>query len=191
MMRCRSFTVCVFLVVMLALNGCATLTAVPTSTVPSTTAPSAAPATAAPTAIPATTVSTAIPSTAAPSATRTSAPLTPAPTATPQPTQAAQSKSTPSSSGIAKLDLNVLLPAGEGRSLVIENCMACHSIAPVLVSQKTAGEWQGTMVNHRSNMGGVNDVDYQKMTDYLAKFFGPDHKIPDLPPELLSGWTNY
>ena len=66
-----------------------------------------------------------------------------------------------------------------------------HYLAPVLVSQKTAGEWHGTSDNHRTNMGGVSDADYEKMFAYLAKNFGPDHKVPDLPPELLSGWTNY
>ncbi len=45
------------------------------------------------------------------------------------------------SSGEPKqLDQNVLIPPGDGRNLVMENCMSCHSIAPTLVSAKIAGE---------------------------------------------------
>ncbi len=182
-MRCRLLSSLVFFVVVLALNGCAAPTAVPTATVPPPTALIAAPATIAP---------TAVPPTAAQSATRAAAPPTQAPTATTQPTQAAQTKpTTASSSSGPQLDLNKLIPPGDGRDLVMDNCMSCHSIAPVLVSQKTAGEWEGTKNNHRAAIAHLSDADYGKLFGYLIKNFGPDHQVPNLPPELLSGWTNY
>ena len=189
------YRLCLVLLVVvgITISACAAPTAVPPTPQPAaptaviaTTAPTAA-ATIPPTPVPSTAAPTAAVATTAPTAVRTSVP-TPVPTSSAQPTQA---QPTAASKGGTKLDLNVLVPPGDGRDLVMENCMACHSIAPTLVSQKTAGEWQGTMVNHRSNMGGVSDADYKKMTDYLVKFFGPDHKIPDLPKELLDGWTNY
>jgi hypothetical protein len=205
-MRYGLLSISILLVLAMLLSGCAAPTAVPPPAVSSiaaptvvvaTTAPTAVPPTAAPTAVVATTVPTAVSPTAAPTAAvatatptpvRTSAAPTQAPTSSTQPTQV---KPTAASGGSTKIDLNVLVPPGDGRDLVIENCMGCHSIAPILVSQKTAGEWQGTAVNHRSNLGLISDADYKKMFDYLAKYFGPDHKVPDLPADLLSGWTNY
>ncbi len=73
----------------------------------------------------------------------------------------------------------------------MDNCMSCHSIAPVLTSQKTAGEWEGTKNNHKAALAHLSDADINKLFAYLAKYFGPDHQVPNLPPELLSGWTNY
>jgi hypothetical protein len=185
-MRCRLFSISILIIFAMSLSGCAAPTAVSPTTVLPTAAPSVVIATTVPTAVP-TTVPPTVARTAVVATTiPTAVPPTPAPTA--RPTQA---QSTSSSSGSTKLDMNVLVPPGDGRDLIMENCMACHSIAPLVTSQKTAGEWQGTMINHRGNMGGVSDADYKKMTDYLSKNYGPDHKIPDLPPELLSGWTNY
>lgn len=187
-MRYGLLSVSILLLLALLLSGCAAPTAVPTPAVSSTAAPTAVVATTVPTAVPPTAAPTATSAAATPTPVRTLAAPTQAPTSSTQPTQV---KPTTASGTTTKLDLNVLVPPDDGRDLIIENCMACHSIAPILVSQKTAGEWQGTMVNHRSNMGGVSDADYERMTVYLTKHFGPDHTIPDLPPELLSGWTNY
>ena len=90
-----------------------------------------------------------------------------------------------------KLDMNVLFPPGKGRELVLDNCMSCHSMAPIVVAQKTRGEWMQTGTSHRSMAASLNDAQYNQLFEYLITVFNPQHPVPQLPEQLLSGWTNY
>jgi hypothetical protein len=90
-----------------------------------------------------------------------------------------------------KLDMNTLFPPGKGRELVLDNCMNCHSMAPIVVAQKTRGEWMQTSTSHRSMAASLNDAQYNLLFEYLIATFNPSHPVPQLPEELLSGWTNY
>jgi mono/diheme cytochrome c family protein len=90
-----------------------------------------------------------------------------------------------------KLDMDVLFPPGEGRQLTLDHCMSCHSMAPILVAQKTAGEWKQLGFVHRDKVPALGDAEYDQLIEYLIKNFGPDHVVPELPEELLGGWTNY
>lgn len=149
---------------------------------------------AAATAVPATTV----PQATAPKPAATTTPTdAPKPTATTQPTattaatQAA--KATIASAGASKVKVNVdeLFPQGPGRQLVLDNCMSCHSMAPIVVSQKTKAEWNQLAIVHRDKVSRLSDEEFNQLMDYLIATFNPSHPVPQLPEELLSGWTNY
>lgn len=182
--------------VMLALSACAAPTASPSPTAQPTPLPPS------PTAVPSATVSSSVSSqppaptsTAAATAPAATASLAPAtatvtrPTATTAPTQAAQPKSTAAIKG--KINFNDYFPAGPGRDLVLESCMGCHSIAPILVLRKTRGEWEATAENHREYVSRLADAEYKSIFEYLIANFHPGKPVPELPPELLTGFTNY
>ncbi len=154
----------------------------------------------APTPVPPTaTVATAttVPATAVPQTTATKPAATTAPTNTPKPTTTATStpaaKATTSPSGGNKIKVNVdeLFPQGPGRQLVLDNCMSCHSMAPIVVSQKSKAEWNQLAIVHRDKVSRLSDDDFNQLMGYLIATFNPSHPVPQLPEELLSGWTNY
>ncbi len=90
-----------------------------------------------------------------------------------------------------EVNMNELFPPGKGRDLVLDNCMNCHSMAPIVVAQKTRGEWTQLGASHRSMAAQLNDEQYNQLLEYLIATFNPKHPVPQLPEELLSGWTNY
>lgn len=160
----------------------------------------------APTAVPPTATvaaATAVPATAVPQATATkplptSAPTdAPKPTATAQPsataapTQAAKATTAPSGGSKPKVNMDELFPPGPGRQLVLDSCMNCHSMAPIVVSQKSKAEWNQLAIVHRDKVSRLSDEDFDQLMGYLIATFNPSHPVPQLPEELLSGWTNY
>ncbi len=154
----------------------------------------------APTAVPPTATAaaaTAVPATAVPQATATKPAATsattdaPKPTATTAPTQAAKATAAPSGGSKAKVNVDELFPPGPGRQLVLDNCMNCHSMAPIVVSQKSKAEWNQLAIVHRDKVSRLSDEDFDQLMGYLIATFNPSHPVPQLPEELLSGWTNY
>ena len=110
--------------------------------------------------------------------------------AAPKAAPAKKSTAKPAAKDI-KLDMNVLFPPGKGRDLVLDNCMNCHSMAPIVVAQKTRGEWEQLGASHRGTTARLSDEQYKQLLEYLIATFNPSHPVPQLPEELLSGWTNY
>lgn len=112
--------------------------------------------------------------------------------AAPQKT-APQTKKSTAKQGSKKVevDMNKLFPPGKGRDLVLDNCMNCHSMAPIVVAQKTRGEWTQLGASHRDAAAQLSDAQYNQLLEYLIATFNPNHPVPELPEELLSGWTNY
>lgn len=109
------------------------------------------------------------------------------------PKAAAQTKKSAAKQGGKKVevDMNKLFPPGKGRDLVLDNCMSCHSMAPIVVAQKTRGEWTQLGASHRDAAAQLSDEQYKQLLEYLIANFNPSHPVPELPEELLSGWTNY
>lgn len=66
------------------------------------------------------------------------------------------------------------LPEGSGRSLVLEACVQCHDVEPIVSQRKTAEGWRRSvseMVWRGAQLvGDEPDV----LTRYLAASFGPD-----------------
>lgn len=104
--------------------------------------------------------------------------------------QTKKSTAKPAAKKVA-VNMNELFPPGKGRDLVLDNCMSCHSMAPIVVAQKTRGEWQQLGASHRDAAARLNDEQYNQLLEYLIATFNPSHPVPQLPEELLSGWTNY
>ena len=104
--------------------------------------------------------------------------------------QAKKSTAKPAAKEI-KVNMNELFPPGKGRELVLDNCMSCHSMAPTVVAQKTRFEWKQFGSSHREACAKLSDEQYNQLLEYLVATFNPTRPVPQLPEELLSGWTNY
>lgn len=84
-----------------------------------------------------------------------------------------------------------VLPEGEGRELVLENCQSCHVLVPILVLPMDESAWSRNGLEHRERVEGLSDEEFTTLYDYLSSTFTPERPKPELPPALLDTWTTY
>lgn len=84
-----------------------------------------------------------------------------------------------------------VLPEGEGRDLVLNNCQSCHVLVPILVLPMNEAAWYRNGLEHRERVEGLSDSEFKALYDYLASTFTPERPKPELPPALLDTWTTY
>lgn len=65
------------------------------------------------------------------------------------------------------------LPAGEGRDLLVKECIGCHQLNVVTNQHKTASGWTDTIVEMRNRGANGSDADMEKILRYLTANFGP------------------
>jgi cytochrome c5 len=82
------------------------------------------------------------------------------------------------------------LPAGEGKKLLEERCVGCHSLKPVLNLKQSQDAWKklvDRMVGYGAQLNG-KEVDVA--TDYLTKHLGPESSAaaakPDTPEQKIA-----
>lgn len=131
------------------------------------------------------------PQLAAPSpapATPTPVPATPTPvppTPTPVPATPTPAPATPTlASGGQQVNLDEILPPGEGRDLLLNNCSTCHPFVCAVRGQRSVEHWEGIKVNHRGSVTSLTDEDYNALFAYLAENFNDTKPEPELPPAL-------
>jgi mono/diheme cytochrome c family protein len=119
--------------------------------------------------------------------------------------QAAQSNTTPAAQvapvapvaasatggGVEKVNMDEVFPPDDGRDLVLNNCVNCHTIVPIALARKTPDEWVSHRTQHRQRVGGLSDADADRLWGYLTRNFAPGRPIPQLPEDLLQTWTSY
>jgi len=91
----------------------------------------------------------------------------------------------------ARVNIDEIFPPDEGRDIILQNCVNCHTIAPIALARMTPGEWARHRLDHRQRVGGISDAQADLVWTYLVKHFGPDRPVPELPQELLDTWTSY
>ncbi len=67
----------------------------------------------------------------------------------------------------------VKLPKGPGMELVQTKCSACHPLALVVAKPKTQDQWEATMDQMVSRGAKLTDPEYDLISAYLTKNFGP------------------
>jgi hypothetical protein len=93
--------------------------------------------------------------------------------------------------GVEKVNIDEIFPPDDGRELVLNNCVNCHTIVPIALARKTPDEWVSHRTQHRQRVGGISDADADRLWAYLTKNFAPGRPIPQLPEDLLKTWTAY
>lgn len=79
----------------------------------------------------------------------------------------------------------------EAREMIINDCTACHTFVPIVMTQFDHDGWNGLLDRHRNRVDHLSDEQITTLNDYLAANFNPDQPPPELPPELLENWTSY
>jgi mono/diheme cytochrome c family protein len=79
------------------------------------------------------------------------------------------------------------LPAGEGRTLMLQGCVQCHDQRNSVSQRKTEAGWRRT-VNEMIWRGAPLMADEaETITRYLAESFGPGKPVPDALKKKSAG----
>lgn len=78
----------------------------------------------------------------------------------------------------------------QSRELIMFECSACHTIAPVVQAQNTPEEWEATFDVHADRIGHLSDDDVALVQQYLVNTFNPDNPVPELPDSLKDQGSN-
>src|SRR5271155_4932967 len=65
------------------------------------------------------------------------------------------------------------LPEGEGRKILEERCVGCHSLKPVVSLKQSHDTWKTLIVKMMAYGAQLNGKEVDVATDYLTKYFGP------------------
>jgi hypothetical protein len=70
--------------------------------------------------------------------------------------------------------VGVELPAGEGREILVTECLNCHELDALELFQDfyDRGNWRSLVVSMRANGAEVDDLEVEVLADYLARHFG-------------------
>ncbi len=70
--------------------------------------------------------------------------------------------------------LEVNLPEGEGRNLVVENCTACHTASIIKQNRMSRKEWNETIDWMQKNQGmwDLEEAERTVILNYLAEYLG-------------------
>jgi competence ComEA-like helix-hairpin-helix protein len=84
-----------------------------------------------------------------------------------------------------KVDWSALLPDGEGKSDVAVSCSSCHDLKQVIIQKKSRSNWAATVQKMVSAyQAPLDKEDFPALIAYLAKNFGEDNPIDQLPLDL-------
>ena len=71
----------------------------------------------------------------------------------------------------------------EGKKLLEERCVSCHSLKPVVSLKQSQDAWKKLVVQMVGLGAGLNDKEVDVATGYLAKYFGPESPAPATKPD--------
>ncbi len=82
------------------------------------------------------------------------------------------------------------LPGGEGKKLLEERCVDCHSLKPVVSLKQSQDAWKKLVVKMVGYGAQLNDKEVDVAAGYLTKYFGPETSDatakPDNPDEKIA-----
>lgn len=82
------------------------------------------------------------------------------------------------------------LPEGEGRKLLEERCVSCHSLKPVASLQQSQEAWKRLVIQMVGYGAQLNGKEIDIATGYLTNHFGPKGEVaaarPDTPEEKIA-----
>jgi len=82
------------------------------------------------------------------------------------------------------------LPEGEGKKLLEERCVGCHSLISVVTLKQNRDAWKKLVVRMVGYGAQLDDKEVYAATEYLTKYFGPESSAaaakPDSPEEKIA-----
>ncbi|MBF8249044.1 MAG: hypothetical protein HW374_1844 [Bacteroidetes bacterium] len=102
------------------------------------------------------------------------------------PTTAAPAAGATTASQPKGTTLAEILPAGNGLTLLLNNCSSCHSVVCSVKGQRPVDRWESLKQDHRDKTSGLSEADLNTLFSYLSANFNNTKPEPNLPPELAA-----
>lgn len=96
-----------------------------------------------------------------------------------------------------KVNMEAIFPPGEGRDLVLWNCMVCHSFVRIVMGHHTHSHgtepgrdthWDSHRILHRHRLTQLSAEELDKLYAYLKENFNDTKPPPKLPSWLREYW---
>jgi len=65
------------------------------------------------------------------------------------------------------------MPPGEGRDLILKECVGCHAVSTITAQHKTESAWTDTIIEMRNRGANGSDEEMEQIVHYLATNYGP------------------
>lgn len=65
------------------------------------------------------------------------------------------------------------LPPGDGRELVLKQCIGCHAVTVITTQHKSESAWTDTIIEMRNRGANGSDEDMEQIIHYLTANYGP------------------
>jgi mono/diheme cytochrome c family protein len=85
----------------------------------------------------------------------------------------------------ARLDMDAIFPPGDGRDLVLNNCLACHGFVRFVLLQRTREQWAYVRRVMRPLVGHLDEPEADALFGYLERHFNDSRPVPDVPDWFL------
>lgn len=78
----------------------------------------------------------------------------------------------------------------EARELILFECTACHTVAPIVTAQNTPEEWDATFDAHADRLTELEDEEVELIRRFVVSHYNPDEEVPELPEALQDQGSN-
>jgi len=73
---------------------------------------------------------------------------------------------------ISSVNAQVDLPDGEGRDIIEDVCVECHSLSNITDSKRTIGQWRYIVAQMIAQGAPLEEYEIETVINYLSKNFG-------------------
>jgi mono/diheme cytochrome c family protein len=77
--------------------------------------------------------------------------------------------------------MDAIFPPGEGRDLVLNNCMTCHSFIRFVLLQRTHDQWSYVRRRMRPYVAHLDEAQADALFRYLESHFNDTTPAPTVP----------
>lgn len=81
--------------------------------------------------------------------------------------------------------MKAIFPPGEGRDLVLNNCMACHSFLRFVLPRRTSGQWAYVRRAMGPRVSHLDTMQIDTLFGYLESHFNEATAPPPVPEWFL------
>jgi hypothetical protein len=85
--------------------------------------------------------------------------------------------------------MDAIFPPGDGRDLVLDNCLTCHSFLRFVLLQRTPEQWAYTRRTMRQQVPHLDETQVDRLFGYLEAHFNDRTPPPELPEWFLRSFV--
>jgi hypothetical protein len=93
-----------------------------------------------------------------------------------------------SGDNVRRVNVDAIFPPGQGKDLVLENCIVCHTFVRIVTGQKALGRWESIKRIHRIRVPRLSPDELNVLFAYLAENFNDVKPEPNLPEWFRLLW---